>query len=124
MLGLVTEWSTLVIEARWKTAVGFVVLILVLFIRPQGIFGKARRYDRLPARRLTLTRSPTIGFWTSVGIIAGTYAIFTLGLQLNVGYTGIVNFGQAGFMAIGAYAMGVLVTEAQDPSGSRCRSRS
>jgi branched-chain amino acid transport system permease protein len=52
------------------------------------------------------------GFWTSVGILAGTYVLFTLGLQLNVGYTGIVNFGQAGFMAIGAYAMGVLVVKA------------
>jgi branched-chain amino acid transport system permease protein len=52
------------------------------------------------------------GFWTSVGILAGTYVLFTLGLQLNVGYTGIVNFGQAGFLAIGAYAMGVLVVKA------------
>ena len=52
------------------------------------------------------------GFWTSVGILAGTYTLFTLGLQLNVGYTGIVNFGQAGFMAIGAYTMGILVVKA------------
>jgi neutral amino acid transport system permease protein len=42
VLGLVIEWSTLVIDARWKIAVGFGVLILVLFIRPQGIFGRAR----------------------------------------------------------------------------------
>ena len=52
------------------------------------------------------------GFWTSVGILAGTYTLFTLGLQLNVGYTGVVNFGQAGFMAIGAYTMGILVVKA------------
>jgi len=51
-------------------------------------------------------------FWIGVGILAGIYAIFTLGLQLNVGFTGIVNFGQAGFMAIGAYAMGILVVRA------------
>ena len=37
-----TEWSTLFIEPRWKVAVGFVVLILVLIVRPQGIFGKAK----------------------------------------------------------------------------------
>ena len=42
VLGLVIEWSTLFIEARWKVAVGFVVLVLVLIIRPQGIFGKAK----------------------------------------------------------------------------------
>ncbi len=48
-------------------------------------------------------------FWIGVGVIAGIYGIFTLGLQLNVGYTGIFNFGQAGFMAAGAYAMAILI---------------
>jgi neutral amino acid transport system permease protein len=42
VLGLLIEWSTLFIEARWKVTVGFVVLIIVLIIRPQGIFGRAR----------------------------------------------------------------------------------
>jgi branched-chain amino acid transport system permease protein len=60
---------------------------------------------------VTLDALTDFGFWTSVGILAGTYTLFTLGLQLNVGYTGIVNFGQAGFMAIGAYAMGILVVK-------------
>jgi branched-chain amino acid transport system permease protein len=53
-----------------------------------------------------------IDFWIGVGILAGTYTIFALGLQINVGFTGIVNFGQAGFMAIGAYTMGILVVKA------------
>jgi branched-chain amino acid transport system permease protein len=52
-----------------------------------------------------------IDFWTGVGIIAGIYTIFALGLQLNVGFTGIQNFGQAAFMAIGAYSMAILVGE-------------
>jgi neutral amino acid transport system permease protein len=42
VLGLMIEWSTLLIDFRWKTAVGFAVLIIVLVVRPQGIFGKAR----------------------------------------------------------------------------------
>jgi branched-chain amino acid transport system permease protein len=53
-----------------------------------------------------------LGFWIGVGILAGTYTIFALGLQINVGFTGVVNFGQAGFMAIGAYTMGILVVKA------------
>ena len=53
-----------------------------------------------------------LGVWTGIGILAGTYTLFALGLQLNVGFTGIVNFGQAGFMAIGAYTMGILVVDA------------
>ena len=48
-------------------------------------------------------------FWIGVGVLAGIYAIFTLGLQLNVGMTGLINFGQAGFMAIGAYSVAILV---------------
>ncbi len=61
---------------------------------------------------VTLEALTQLDFWIGVGVLAGTYGIFALGLQLNVGFTGIVNFGQAGFMAIGAYAMGILVVEA------------
>jgi neutral amino acid transport system permease protein len=42
ILGLVIEWSTLFFDARWKVTVGFVALIVVLVVRPQGIFGRAR----------------------------------------------------------------------------------
>jgi neutral amino acid transport system permease protein len=42
VLGLVVEWSTLVIDFRWKSAVGFGVLIVALIVRPEGIFGRAR----------------------------------------------------------------------------------
>jgi branched-chain amino acid transport system permease protein len=51
-------------------------------------------------------------FWIGLGILVGIYSIFTLGLQLNIGFTGIYNFGQVGFMAVGAYAMAILVVKA------------
>lgn len=53
----------------------------------------------------------SVDFWINVGVIAGIYGILTLGLQLNTGFTGLLNFGQAGFMAIGAYGAGILVAE-------------
>ena len=53
----------------------------------------------------------SIDFWINVGVLAAIYGIFSLGLQLNVGFTGLANFGQAGFMAIGAYASGLLVVD-------------
>jgi branched-chain amino acid transport system permease protein len=59
----------------------------------------------------TLEAFTDIDFWTSVGVLAGIYTIFTLGLQLNVGFTGIQNFGQVGFMAIAAYTMAILTAE-------------
>ena len=54
----------------------------------------------------------SVDFWIGVGVIAGIYGIFALGLQINVGFTGLLNLGQAGFMSIGAYAMGMLVVDA------------
>ena len=50
-------------------------------------------------------------FWIGVFVLAGIYGIFTLGLQINVGYTGVLNFGQAGFQALGAYAAVILNVE-------------
>jgi neutral amino acid transport system permease protein len=40
LLGLAEEWSTLFIDPSWKLAVGFVILILTLLIRPNGLLGR------------------------------------------------------------------------------------
>jgi branched-chain amino acid transport system permease protein len=61
---------------------------------------------------ITFEAFTDLGFWSGVLVVAGIYAVVALGLQLNVGFTGIVNFGQAGFMAVGAYSMAILVLEA------------
>lgn len=50
-------------------------------------------------------------FWAFVGVVAGIYTILTLGLQLEFGLTGLLNFGQVAFMAIGAYTMAILVVK-------------
>lgn len=50
------------------------------------------------------------GFWAFVLTFAGIYAIFVLGLQVEVGDTGLINFGHVAFMAAGAYTMGLLLT--------------
>jgi ABC-type branched-subunit amino acid transport system permease subunit len=51
------------------------------------------------------------GFWAFVAVVAGIYTIFALGLQLQFGFAGLLNFGQVAFMAIGAYAMAILVVK-------------
>jgi branched-subunit amino acid ABC-type transport system permease component len=43
LLGLVQEWSTLFIATGWKSVVVFVVLLLTLLVRPQGLFMTAAR---------------------------------------------------------------------------------
>lgn len=52
-----------------------------------------------------------IGPWGAVMTVAGIYAIFAIGLQVQVGHGGVDNFGQVAFFLIGAYASTILVEE-------------
>lgn len=50
-------------------------------------------------------------FWFFVAATAGTFTILGLGLQLQFGYAGLLNFGHVAFMAIGGYTMAILVVK-------------
>lgn len=52
---------------------------------------------------------------TSVGVFAGIYAIMTLGLNIQWGGSGLLNFGIAAFFALGAFTTGLVTTTM--PSG-------
>jgi branched-chain amino acid transport system permease protein len=53
--------------------------------------------------------------YASFFLVFGTaYAIITLGLNLQWGYTGLFNVGVAGFVAIGAYTSALLTTPHQE----------
>lgn len=54
-------------------------------------------------------------YYLTVMTIAYIYAIATLGLNLITGYTGQLNLAHGGFMAIGAYALGILTVDHQMP---------
>jgi branched-chain amino acid transport system permease protein len=56
-----------------------------------------------------------LSFLASFGIVGGIYSIFSLGLNVQWGYTGLLNFGIAGFFAIGAYTSALITTPR--PSG-------
>jgi neutral amino acid transport system permease protein len=46
-----------------------------------------------------------------VGREAIIYALAAIGLNMHFGYTGLLNFGQVGFMAVGAYGVAISVTQ-------------
>ena len=48
---------------------------------------------------------------SAIGRDAMVYALAAVGLNLHFGYTGLLNFGQVGFMAVGAYGVGISVIE-------------
>lgn len=56
-----------------------------------------------------------LSFLISFAVMASIYAIFTMGLNVHWGYTGLINFGVAGFFCVGAYVT-ALVTSPM-PSG-------
>ena len=49
-------------------------------------------------------------FSAAVGVDAVIYALAAIGLNLQFGYTGLLNFGQVGFAAVGAYGIAISVT--------------
>jgi branched-chain amino acid transport system permease protein len=48
-------------------------------------------------------------FWVFVATLAGIYTILGLGLQLQLGYCGLLNVGFVGSMGIAAYVMAICV---------------
>jgi branched-chain amino acid transport system permease protein len=80
-------------------------------------YGEELRFARKPMGRtllvlllLALAALPWWGprAWLARGSLVWLFAIGVIGQNLLVGYAGQLNFGQAGFLAIGAYAFGHL----------------
>ena len=44
-----------------------------------------------------------VGYLVSLIIFTATYALFSLGLNLQWGFTGLINFGHVAFLTVGAY---------------------
>jgi len=57
-----------------------------------------------------------LAYLVSFATMAGIYAILTLGLNVQWGYTGHLNFGIAGFFALGAFTTALFTTSA--PTGT------
>ncbi|MGD9009949.1 MAG: branched-chain amino acid ABC transporter permease [Desulfobacteraceae bacterium] len=60
-----------------------------------------------------------LAYLVSLGIMAGIYAVFCLGLNIHWGYTGLFNIGIAGFFCLGAYASAMITTP--EPAGIYAR---
>ncbi|ANV84799.1 branched-chain amino acid ABC transporter [Picosynechococcus sp. PCC 7003] len=52
-----------------------------------------------------------VGYLVYLTISAATYGIFCLGLNLQWGFTGLINFGHVAFMTVGAYATVLLSSQ-------------
>jgi len=52
-----------------------------------------------------------LGLQQGLGPTAIVYCLAAIGLNVHFGYTGLLNFGQAGFMAVAAYGMASIVAK-------------
>jgi branched-chain amino acid transport system permease protein len=52
----------------------------------------------------------TLTLEAAIGIDMVIYALAAIGVNIQFGYTGLLNFGQAGFLAVGAYGLAITVT--------------
>ncbi|MFP4635791.1 MAG: branched-chain amino acid ABC transporter permease [Nitriliruptoraceae bacterium] len=49
------------------------------------------------------------GLRAALGPTAAAYSLLAIGLNVHYGFTGLLNFGQVGFMLVGAYGLGISV---------------
>lgn len=82
-------------------------------ITPAVLFLIAFFVTALPFERSGGDVNGTVSFLTTFLTTVGIYAIFTLALNVQWGYTGVFNFGVAAFFMVGAYT-GAIVTK--DPA--------
>ena len=79
---------------------------MVLLVRPQGIFGRASGSGRRAAWTCWILFDAGR---SGLGPVAAVYALAAVGMNLQFGYTGLLNFGQVAFMLVGAYGIAVTV---------------
>ena len=53
----------------------------------------------------------TDGLRAALGVNAAAYALAAIGLNVQYGYTGLLNFGQVGFLLVGAYGTAITVDD-------------
>jgi branched-chain amino acid transport system permease protein len=140
LLGVLQQLATAYVSSLFSSAITLALLLVVLVLKPSGVMKTRvqRRVDVRDAARVAthiislapasvrvgsilavllvlavpyLVTAPAV---LSGLVIAGILYIALVGLDVVMGYAGQVNLGQAGFMAVGGYVSGYLVTQYED----------
>lgn len=122
-------WDDILFETKGLTWVGALAVFALFFVLTYLYTARSRtrtsRLDRLPPQQrqvarfaftlaalIVLTLLPRIlgPFLSEVADQVGFYIIMALGLNVVVGFAGMLDLGYVAFYAIGAYTMAVLTT--------------
>jgi branched-chain amino acid transport system permease protein len=135
LLGLGESYGVALFGASARNLVAYALLLGALFLRPNGVFGGPARPQRealvgsfLPqAKRVRIHPALAAALVLAavllplavrsgyvIQVLAGAWisALFALSVALVGGMGGVMSLGQAGLMAIGAYASGLLALKA------------
>ena len=127
LLGVIESLAVTFIDPAFKDVVAFAVLILVLMFRPEGLFGEAlRRLEEGMRADSAAARTGTGACWrcgalrcrwwrpttTLMGVIARIclYSLLALGLNIVVGFAGLLDIGYVAFFGIGSYVYAFLAS--------------
>lgn len=137
-LGLIESYGVALFGATYRNLFAYAILVLVLIFRPNGLFTRQRRSAPEPLTGTFVSRSRPVRVpaWAiGASILAAAalpllvgdpyllqvltnawlLAMLALSVTLVTGTAGLTSLGQAGFMAIGAYASALLTQRLQWP---------
>jgi branched-chain amino acid transport system permease protein len=135
LLGLGESYGVAIFGASARNLVAYALLLAALFLRPNGVFGGKAKVQREALTGSFIPQGKSVRIHPALGcalvlaaivlplavksdyllqVLAGAWisALFALSLTLVGGTGGIMSLGQAGLMAIGAYASGLLAVKA------------
>ncbi len=131
LLGLIESYGIAAFGTSYRNLFAFVVMILILVLKPNGIFSRGRSLPPEPLTGTFIAPSAPVRIpWGVVAVLAigalllplvvrngyvlqtlgigWLYAVLAISLTLVAGTAGMISLGQAGLLAIGAYASGLL----------------
>ncbi len=134
LLGLIESWGVALFGSSYRNLFAFALLLLILVLRPNGLFASARQAppEPLTGTFIAPSRAPRVPPWlvaacavaaAALPLVADVpyplqtltnawlYAILALSLTLVAGTVGQISLGHAGFLAIGAYASALLALD-------------
>jgi branched-chain amino acid transport system permease protein len=139
LLGLVESYGIALFGTTYRNLFAFIMLIVFLLWLPNGLFGGRAALQTEPLTGSFIapskpTRVPPLLLWALTGsafalplVFDSPYllqtltnawlaAMLALSLTLVSGSAGVISFGQAALLALGAYASALLVTDLGAPT--------
>ncbi len=136
-IGTVELFGTTFAFSKLTLAAEFIVMAIVLVLRPQGLLGRPQALQRIAAAFVEQPlrpagRSPRAAAIVAVAVLAAlplattgytlvlmidilVFALFAASLHFIMGPAGMVSFGHAAYLGLGAYGAGLLLKAAGWP---------